>query len=116
MHNGHVVHLAKHVNASMMVYVMKRLPKSGTVMPPGGGYQEVKQVPPAEAAPPAAEAPAPEAVPEASVPDASGEVPAGHGSTQRSWDLRWVWVGADRAACDIRGAPASFLARRPGPI
>jgi lipoprotein-anchoring transpeptidase ErfK/SrfK len=75
MHNGHVVHLAKHVNASTMVYVMKRLPKSGTVMPPGGGYQEVKQVPPAEAAPPAAEAPAPEAVPEASVPDASGEVP-----------------------------------------
>lgn len=75
MHNGHVVHLAKHVNASTMVYVMKRLPKSGTVMPPGGGYQEVKQVPPAEAAPAAAEAPAPEAVPEASVPDASGEVP-----------------------------------------
>lgn len=56
MHNEHVVHLAQHVNAGTVVYVMRRLPKSGTVMPPGG-YQEVKQAPPAEAAP-AAEVPA----------------------------------------------------------
>lgn len=65
MHNGHVVHLAEHVGPGTMVYVMRRLPKSGPVMPPGGGtpkVQEVKQAPsesPATA--PAAEAPAPEA-------------------------------------------------------
>lgn len=71
MHNEHVVHLANHVNAGTVVYVMRRLPKSGTVMPPGGGYQEVKQAPPAEAAPAAeapaaqpAEPPAPEAAPQ----------------------------------------------------
>lgn len=58
MHNGHVVHLAQHVDSSTMVYVMKRLPKSGTVVPPGGGVQEVKQGPPAEAEPAAAETPA----------------------------------------------------------
>lgn len=74
MHNAHVVHLAEHINAGTVVYVMRRLPKSGTVMPPGGGpkVQEVKQAPaeaapatqppPAEA-PPAAQPPAPEAAP-----------------------------------------------------
>ncbi|MCC7253408.1 L,D-transpeptidase [Hyphomicrobium sp.] len=86
MHNEHVVHLAKHVDAGTVVYVMRRLPKSGTVMPPGG-YQEVKTPPPAEAAP-AAEAPAaaqaqpaepqaPEAAPPVEVPPA--EQPADQG-------------------------------------
>lgn len=71
MHNGHVVHLARHVGPSTMVYVMKRLPKSGTIMPPGGGggsgVQEVKQAPPAQPAPASAEQPPPaaEATPEA---------------------------------------------------
>jgi lipoprotein-anchoring transpeptidase ErfK/SrfK len=71
MHNEHVVHLAQHVGAGTMVYVMRRLPKSGTVMPPGGGApktQEVKQAPaqepaaPAEA-PPSGEAPAAQPAP-----------------------------------------------------
>jgi lipoprotein-anchoring transpeptidase ErfK/SrfK len=56
MNNAHVVHLAEHVNASTVVYVMKRLPKSGTVMPPAA-YQQVKTAPadpaPAAQAPPA---------------------------------------------------------------
>lgn len=69
MHNGHVVHLAQHVDSSTMVYVMKRLPKSGTVVPPGGGVQEVKQGPPAEAEP-AAEAPA--------ASEAEPQAPAAH--------------------------------------
>ena len=34
MHNEHVVHLAGMVNAGTTVYVMKRLPKGGTIMPP----------------------------------------------------------------------------------
>jgi lipoprotein-anchoring transpeptidase ErfK/SrfK len=65
MNNAHVVHLAEHINAGTVVYVMRRLPKSGVIMPPGGApkVQEVKQAPaeaaPAtEANPPAAQAPA----------------------------------------------------------
>lgn len=65
MHNAHVVHLARHVDSSTMVYVMKRLPKSGTVMPPGGGVQQVRQAPPAAAEPQAAEPPPSEAAPQA---------------------------------------------------
>lgn len=87
MHNEHVVHLAEHVNAGTVVYVMRRLPKSGVVMPPGGGYQEVKQAPPAEAAPaaeapaarpaePQGQAPAPEATPPAGEPAPTAEQPA----------------------------------------
>jgi lipoprotein-anchoring transpeptidase ErfK/SrfK len=59
MHNAHVVHLAQHVGPGTTVYVMRRLPKSGTVMPPGGGapkVQEVKQAPSEPAAKPAGEA------------------------------------------------------------
>lgn len=58
MHNAHVVHLAEHVNAGTTVYVMRRLPKSGVIMPPGGApkVQEVKQAP---SEPPAAPAEAP---------------------------------------------------------
>jgi len=53
MHNAHVVHLAEHVNAGTVVYVMRRLPKSGTVMPPAGYTPAVKapEAPPAEAVP-----------------------------------------------------------------
>jgi lipoprotein-anchoring transpeptidase ErfK/SrfK len=35
MHNAHVVHLASLVTANTTVYVLKRLPKSGVMMPPG---------------------------------------------------------------------------------
>lgn len=58
MHNAQVVHLAQHVTASTVVYVMKSLPKSGPAMPPSGYQPVVKPAPapPAEAAPPAAEA------------------------------------------------------------
>lgn len=73
MHNEHVVHLAQQVDASTVVYVMKRLPKSGPVMPPGG-YREVKQAP-AEPAP-AAEAPAEQpAADKPSEPQAPGAAP-----------------------------------------
>ncbi|MGE0022317.1 MAG: L,D-transpeptidase [Hyphomicrobium sp.] len=67
MHNGDVVHLAQHINAGTVVYVMRRLPKSGIAMPPGGAkVQEAKQPAPAEAAPPAAAEPqqTPEALPQ----------------------------------------------------
>jgi lipoprotein-anchoring transpeptidase ErfK/SrfK len=53
MHNEHVVHLAEHVNASTTVYVMKRLPASGVVMPPASYAPAAKKAP----EPPAAEAP-----------------------------------------------------------
>jgi hypothetical protein len=61
MHNSDVVHLAQHVNSGATVYVMKRLPKSGIVMPPGGGVQEVKQAPATPAPAPGADASAPAA-------------------------------------------------------
>jgi len=67
MHNAQVVHLAQHINAGTVVYVMRRLPKSGIVMPPGGAkVQEAKQPAPADAAPPAAVEPqqTPEAAPQ----------------------------------------------------
>lgn len=40
MHNGHVVHLARLVSAGTSVYVMRSLPKSGPVVPPGGAKPE----------------------------------------------------------------------------
>lgn len=82
MHNEHVVHLAEHVNASTLVYVMRRLPKSGVVTPPAT-YQQVKQAPqPSTPAPQAnapsadgsAQSPAP-AQPQA--PEAAPQPPAG---------------------------------------
>jgi lipoprotein-anchoring transpeptidase ErfK/SrfK len=62
MHNEHVVHLAEHVNAQTTVYVMKRLPTSGTVMPPSGVAPAAKKAvdPPA-----AAEETPPQAQPDA---------------------------------------------------
>lgn len=61
MHNGHVVHLARLVSSSTSVYVMRRLPKGGTIMPPGGGggsgVQEVKQSPAPQTAPVSADSP-----------------------------------------------------------
>lgn len=82
MHNEHVVHLADHINAGTVVYVMRRLPKSGIVMPPGGGapqVQEVKQAPsqaapPADAATPPAAQPAPPQTPDAA-PQADAPAP-----------------------------------------
>ncbi len=65
MNNAHVVHLADHINAGTVVYVMKRLPKSGVIMPPGG-YQEAKQP---QAAPPAAQTEAPSAQTPAPAPE-----------------------------------------------
>lgn len=55
MHNAQVVHLAEHINAGTVVYVMRRLPKSGVIMPLGGApkVQEVKEAPSQQAAPPA---------------------------------------------------------------
>jgi L,D-transpeptidase catalytic domain len=76
MHNEHVVHLAGMVSSSTTVYVMKRLPKGGTIMPPA---QYKPPQPPAEAAPPAAEpAPAPpaEAAPAEPAPPAETPAPA----------------------------------------
>lgn len=67
MHNAHVVHLADHVTAATVVFVMRSLPKSGTAMPPPGYLPAVKA--PAEPAAPA-EAAAPEA------PDAGVQAPA----------------------------------------
>jgi lipoprotein-anchoring transpeptidase ErfK/SrfK len=75
MHNEHVVHLASMVSSSTTVYVMKRLPKGGTIMPPAQ-YKppQVEQQPPAEAAtPPPAEAAPAEPAPPAETP---AEVPA----------------------------------------
>ncbi len=74
MHNNHVVHLAGLVDAGTTVYVMRRLPKSGPVMPPQSRppvtpqaqeaaakpAEQPPQPPPAETAPraPAQAAPA----------------------------------------------------------
>jgi lipoprotein-anchoring transpeptidase ErfK/SrfK len=71
MHNEHVVHLAQHVNASTTVYVMRKLPASGAVMPP---VVAVKKAP----EPPAAQAPAaqPEAQAEERPPAADAAPPA----------------------------------------
>lgn len=44
MHNEHVVHLAQHVDAGTTVFVMRRLPKSGPVMPPAD-YRPAVTVP-----------------------------------------------------------------------
>lgn len=74
MHNEHVVHLADHVNAATVVYVMKRLPKSGVIMPPGGGYQQAKQAPAPSAAPAGAATPPPAAV-QPQAPDAAPQPP-----------------------------------------
>ncbi|MDQ8699427.1 L,D-transpeptidase [Hyphomicrobium sp. LHD-15] len=67
MHNEHVVHLAEHVNASTTVYVMKRLPASGVVMPPVVAVKKAPEpaaeAPQAQPAQPDAQAPAPEATP-----------------------------------------------------
>lgn len=53
MHNAHVVHLADHVNAATVVFVMRSLPKSGPAMPPKGYLPEVKApAEPADAAEP----------------------------------------------------------------
>lgn len=59
MHNSDVVHLADHVGPGTTVYVMRRLPKSGTIMPPSAPkVQEVKQAtPPAGTDTPAGDAP-----------------------------------------------------------
>jgi lipoprotein-anchoring transpeptidase ErfK/SrfK len=73
MHNEHVVHLAQHVNASTVVYVMKRLPKSGTVMPPG--YTPAAKAQPQQASEPAPEAPPAAAQPDAAAPPANGAAP-----------------------------------------
>ncbi len=73
MHNEHVVHLAQHVNASTVVYVMKRLPKSGTVMPPG--YTPAAKAQPQQASEPAPEAPPAAAQPDAAAPPSNGAAP-----------------------------------------
>lgn len=83
MHNGDVVHLAEHVGPGTTVYVMRRLPKSGTIMPPSAPkVQEVKQAPAEQATPPAAaDAPVSEAPP-AAQPDAApgqGQQPSSAG-------------------------------------
>lgn len=73
MHNGHVVHLAGMVQPGTKVYVMKRLPKGGVAMPPGGAaVQEAKQAVPAPEAAPADTAPA-QTSPPASEPEAPVE-------------------------------------------
>lgn len=89
MHNGHVVHLAEHVGPGTTVYVMRRLPKSGPVMPPSAPkVQEVKQAPsePPAAAPtaeaPATEAPAAQPAP----PQAPETVPAPASGAQTAPD------------------------------
>jgi hypothetical protein len=71
MHNEQVVHLAGLVNTGTTVYVMKRLPKGGTIMPPAQYKPPQAEQPPAEAAapPPAEAAPAPaEPAPPAETP------------------------------------------------
>lgn len=74
MHNDQVVHLAGLVNAGTVVYVMRRLPKSGPVMPPN--YAAAKK--PAPAAPGEATPQAPvEAVPEPPVVAPEAAPPAG---------------------------------------
>lgn len=82
MHNAHVVHLAQHVGASTMVFVMRSLPKSGPAMPPSGYLPAAKPTPtppatqeaaPSTEAPPAAEqAPAQPPLPEAQPPTTEG--------------------------------------------
>jgi lipoprotein-anchoring transpeptidase ErfK/SrfK len=66
MHNEHVVHLAEHVNAQTTVYVMKRLPASGVVMPPASYTSAAKKpvTPPAAEAPPAVQPEAQAGTPE----------------------------------------------------
>lgn len=77
MHNAHVVHLAEHINAGTVVYVMRRLPKSGVIMPPGGGAQEVKQqAAPAQPDAPAAQPAQPQAPEAASPPSGQAAPPA----------------------------------------
>ncbi|MBN8911955.1 MAG: L,D-transpeptidase [Rhizobiales bacterium] len=74
MNNAHVVHLAEHVGPGTTVYVMRRLPKSGPVMPPSAPkVQEVKQAP-AEASAPE---PAPAEAPATEAPSAQPEAPSG---------------------------------------
>lgn len=72
MHNAHVVHLASMVAPGTMVYVMKRLPKGGTMMPPVQYKpREPQQAPAQEATPPAAQpAPPAEAAPAEPAPPA----------------------------------------------
>lgn len=74
MHNADVVHLAEHVGPGTTVYVMRRLPKSGTIMPPSAPkVQEVKQSPAEQAAPDAAaDAPGSDGAP-ATQPDTPAE-------------------------------------------
>ncbi len=74
MHNEHVVHLAEHVNASTLVYVMRRLPKSGVVMPPAP-TQQVKQAPPAPTTTPPANAPSTDGSAQAPAPQAPDAAP-----------------------------------------
>ncbi|HEX2842023.1 L,D-transpeptidase [Hyphomicrobium sp.] len=84
MHNDHVVHLADHVNASTLVYVMRRLPKSGVIMPPATYQQVKKSTEPSTTAPPAnapsadgsAQSPAP-APAQPQAPEAAPQPPAG---------------------------------------
>jgi lipoprotein-anchoring transpeptidase ErfK/SrfK len=76
MHNEHVVHLARHVNAATVVFVMRSLPKSGPAMPPPGYLPAVEA--PAEEAP--AESPAAESVqPDAPAVQPPAETDAGQG-------------------------------------
>lgn len=90
MNNAHVVHLAEHINTGTVVYVMRRLPKSGVIMPPGGApkVQEVKQAPapaaPAEATtpPPAAQAPAEPPAAQPQAPEAAPQPPAAPATEQ----------------------------------
>jgi hypothetical protein len=72
MHNEHVVHLAGLVNTGTAVYVMKRLPKGSTIMPPA---QYKPPQPPAEAASPPPEAAPAEPTPPAEAPPAETPAP-----------------------------------------
>lgn len=84
MNNAHVVHLAEHVGPGTTVYVMRRLPKSGPVMPPSAPkVQEVKQAPADSSAssPAPAEAPAAEGA-----PSAQPEAPAAPAGSQTAPD------------------------------
>lgn len=47
MHNAQVVHLASLVSSGTTVYVMKRLPKNGPALPPGGAAIAAEQPVPA---------------------------------------------------------------------
>jgi lipoprotein-anchoring transpeptidase ErfK/SrfK len=77
MHNADVVHLAGMVNTGTTVYVMKRLPKGSTIMPPVQYKppQPQQQAPAEAAAPPAEGAPA-EAAPPAGAAPAEPAPPA----------------------------------------